>query len=118
MPNLDLGTADLRTSFIFPYSPPLQDSLNLGFGGLNGNFNFGYVASPPVGLSFNPNADGEYSFALIAIKGNAELGRTEMLVNAVPVNAVPEPATMIMFSMLAVGAAGAYRRRTKRAAAC
>ncbi len=106
-----LGNVDVTAAI--SSAAPFQDSQNLGFGFLAGTPPFPEI-TPPAFSTFNPNANGEYSFALIATDAQgAELGRSAILVNT-----VPEPATMAMFSLLTVGAAGAYRRKKRAAAAC
>jgi hypothetical protein len=66
-----------------PSAPLLQDSWNLGMTFLDTSTP--PWVTPPTYPSFDPNASGEYSFALILrdLSGN-ELGRAAILVNAVP----------------------------------
>lgn len=105
-----------------------QNSMNLGFGYLKTGTTtvlfLGTIAAPgvtkPAFSFFDPTVSGQYSFSLVAyakagLMGYGDpLGRSSITVN---VSAVPEPATMVMFSLLTVGAAGAYRRK-QRVAAC
>ena len=85
-----------------------QDSQNLLFGYLAEP---SFIVTPPAG-TFNPNANGQYSFALVAYNGQGdELGRSSINVQ---VGNVPEPG---VFALLGLGAAGlaAARRRKKQA---
>lgn len=99
-----------------------QNSLNLGFAYLSNPLAvFGGVTKPTF-PSFDPNARGQYSFSLVAYRKagffgttyGAQVGEGTSMV----VNTVPEPATLAMFSILTIGAAGAYRRRKKLVATC
>lgn len=85
-----VGTDEsLLGKILIPLGPPplglgtlLQDSWNLGMTFLG---NSAPGVTPPTYPSFDPNASGEYSFALILrdLSGN-ELGRAAILVKAVP----------------------------------
>lgn len=95
----------------------IQDSWNLGMDFLSGvpTLLAGVTLPTSPVTSFDATVNGEYSFSLIAYNRNNlnnPLGASSMVVNA-----VPEPATLAMFALLTVGAAGAYRRK-KRVAAC
>ncbi|MGH7581855.1 MAG: PEP-CTERM sorting domain-containing protein [Gemmatimonadales bacterium] len=76
-----------------------QDSENLGF----------------FESTFDPNANGQYEFDLIAYDPNgAEASSAQMFVDVgTPESPVPEPATMSLMAMGLVGLA-ATRRRRKR----
>ena len=84
---------------------PFQDSLNLGMDSLaTTNPAFGITA--PTGV-FNPNAAGQYTFALVAYTSitGAEIGRS-----AIAVNLVPEPGTFALAGLALLGLAAARRR--------
>jgi hypothetical protein len=114
-----LGVLDLSTAFL------------LGAGGTEDNIKqdsqnllFGYLAvpsiivtPPPGGIGFNPSANGQYSFALVAYNGGGdELGRSAINVQVGNLQAgnVPEPG---VFALMGLGAAGlaAARRRKQQA---
>ena len=84
---------------------PSQDSYNLGM-------DFLATTNPAIGITapagvFNPNAQGQYTFALVAYTGiaGAEIGRS-----AIVVNVVPEPGTFALAGLALLGLAAARRR--------
>jgi hypothetical protein len=84
---------DVTNSSLIPFD--YHDSTNLGYGG-----------------GFNPNAVGEYGFALVAYdSAHVELGRSAILVE---VNAVPDSGStsLMLGGALVVGIL--FRRRAAR----
>lgn len=83
----------------------VQDSWNLGMDFLDTSTPPFVI--PPTYPSFDPNASGEYSFALILrdISGN-ELGRA-----AINVNAVPDGGGTLALFGLAIGTMAWFKRR-------
>jgi len=101
----DLGIWDLN-SFISAVNPA-QTSQNLLFGFLANSLIPEITA--PAG-SFDPNAGGEYSFALLASQRGDPLGRSAIDVN---VSAVPVPAALPLFGtgLFVMGFVGWRRRK-------
>jgi hypothetical protein len=106
----DLGILDLNGAF--PSSVPVEGSQNLLFSFLASNL-LSFI-SPPSG-SFDPNAAGEYSFALIVSDANGgELGRSAIDVN---VGVVPLPAALPLYGtgLALMGFVGWRRRKAATA---
>lgn len=83
-----------------------QNSWNLGMNFLTSG---APGVTPPAGGAFDPNAAGEYTFALAAYdaQGN-ELARSAIQVN---VNGVPEPGSVALAGLALAGLAGLRRRK-------
>ncbi len=88
---------------------PSQNSFNLGMDFLAVTNSFPGVVAPAPASVFNPNAAGQYTFALAAYASStgAELGRSAIVVN---VQAVPEPGTFALAGLALLGLAAARRR--------
>jgi PEP-CTERM motif len=65
--------------------------------------------APPTGPAFNPNAGGEYAFALEAYSGQTLVASTAMTVSTV--STVPEPSTYVLMASGLLGLFVAHRRR-------
>mgnify|MGYP000605884366 CR=1 FL=1 len=88
----------------------IQNSWNLGMNFLADNAFWG--GNPPPVL-FDPNAVGQYTFALAAFSGTTEVTRSAIQVN-VGTQVVPEPST---YAMMTAGLAGIFavaRRRKNK----
>jgi len=106
---LDINAAILAGGGTLSDFTLVQGSQNSLFGFLNdGSLPF---ITPPSFSPFDPNVQGEYSFALITSQDEAELGRS-----AIVVNVVPEPSSLALAGCGALGLIGAagLRRRFAR----
>ena len=84
----------------------IQDSWNLGMPFLDTNI----LGTQPTYASFNPNAGGSYTFALLQFDANqAEVGRVAIDV----VTATPEPATLTLMASGLFGIGFVARRRRR-----
>ena len=92
-----------------------QDSQNLMFNLGQSSFEYATAFTPPTG-TFDPNADGQYNFSLVAYSAatGAEVGRNSINVIVGQPSAVPEPATIALFGLGLLGVA-ATRRKSKKA---
>lgn len=88
-----------------------QDSTNMGFT-LNPALIAGGVISPPAFSPFNPNVNGEYSFALVAYN---EGTTTEVARAAIILNAVPEPEGYVLglAGLIGLGVTAGRRRAVR-----
>ena len=99
-PASNTDEADLKTAFDFAAGLTFQNSWNLGMDFLE------------VGNVFNPNRNGEYSFALIAYNSLGEVARSAIVVNVTGgANEVPTPGTLPLIGLSLLCLAGISRRR-------
>lgn len=111
-PDSELGSINLNL-----FSPDGSENLLFSYldgGTLNGiqAETFG-LTSPPTG-SFNPYANGEYTFALIASDASGELGRSEITVNVVGGTSTSVPDGGATSVLLGLGLAGLMAFRKAR----
>ncbi len=87
----------------------VQDSANMGFTTLSTGFPG--AVTPPSFLPFNPNVNGEYSFALIAFDktSGAEVARSAIILSAVP---EPEGYVLGLAGLLGLAVTARRRRST------
>lgn len=89
---------------------PNGSSSNLGFDSLaTSGSAFGFTTVAPSG-SFNPNAGGQYSFALVAYNRGDAGSLTEVARSAILVSVVPEPGTFALAGLALLGLFAARRR--------
>jgi PEP-CTERM motif-containing protein len=92
----------------FCATPPYQDSYNLGMT---------FLTPPAAHPTFDPDAAGQYTFAIVASDLNGgEVARTAIQVDVGNASVTPEPATMSMMAFGLVGMAGMASRRRRRKA--
>jgi hypothetical protein len=105
-PLASLGSIDM-TAFLALSAPPgitlVEDSQNLLFGFLG--VDVPGILDAPAG-SFDPNATGEYNFAIQVSRAGFNVETVAM-----DVQVVPEPGTALLFGL---GLAGLAHRRTRR----
>ena len=93
------GVFDITAAYGMSQTPlsdisRVEGSQNLLFSFLGNDSPF--ISAPAS--TFDPNATGEYSFALAAFRGNTEVARTAIKV-AVGTAAVPEPGALALFGL-------------------
>jgi len=86
-----------------------QGSWNMGMNFLDAG------AGQPAFPAFDPNAEGQYTFALVAFDGQTEVDRTAIQVNVgESLNVVPEPSTYALMATGLIGVVGIARRRNSK----
>jgi len=106
---VDLGVIDITmaTQLFSPGATKVEDSQNLMFSFLeNPTPPVDLFVTPPAG-TFNPNALGEYNFAIIATDPNTGFA---VEIVAIDVQVVPEPTSL---ALLGMGGLAMLRRRRK-----
>ncbi|MCF4010497.1 PEP-CTERM sorting domain-containing protein [Rheinheimera sp. UJ63] len=85
------------SAFLAPNNLTAQGSQNLLFSFLSGSPTLPFITPPPS--PFNPNANGEYTFALTASDAQGEVARSAIrVVVGTPNVAVPAPATALLLA--------------------
>jgi len=97
-----------------PLTTLVQGSWNMGMNFLDNPAIPGVIV--PGFPSFDPNAQGQYTFALVAFNGQGiESGRTAIQVNVDnSMNVIPEPSTYALMATGLVGLVGIARRRNSK----
>lgn len=101
----------LDATGVVQFQSAVQDSWNLGFAFLHDGATG--VTPPTGGITFDPLAAGEYTFALQAIDPTTKttLGQSAIKVDTIASAApVPEPGTIWLFALGAIGMIVAGRR--------
>jgi hypothetical protein len=109
------GTINLSAVVLLP--PPFGAGMPVSHVEDSQNLLFGFLATPappfitPPPGSFDPNAVGEYTFALVTkSSGGSELGRSAIQVN---VSSVPEVASTGTLLLLGIGSVLGLGRRMR-----
>jgi hypothetical protein len=104
-----LGQIDITAAVALGSAPNatlLEDSQNLMFGFLAGSPAYPFITTP--GGAFDPNAIGEYNFAIQVSRAGWGVEQVRM---DVQVSAVPVPAAAWLFGSALLGLAGFKRRK-------